>query len=133
MQRLNDQIDWYDRKSLQSQKMYKRLKIATIIAAALIPFLAGVGVPAYVPSFLGVSIVIFEGLQQLFQYQQNWTSYRSTCEALKHEKHLYLGQAGDYATTPNPNVLLAERIEGLISTEHAKWISSREQKSIPKS
>jgi hypothetical protein len=29
--------------------------------------------------------------------------------------------------------LLAERLEGLVSQEHAKWVSSNENRSTPKS
>jgi uncharacterized protein DUF4231 len=76
---------------------------------------------------LGIFIVVLEGLQQLDQYHSNWISYRSTCEALKHEKFLYLAKAGMYATANDPHALLAERVESLVSQEHAKWASSQEQ------
>lgn len=72
-------------------------------------------------------IVVIEGVQQLNQFEANWISYRFTCEALKHEKYLYLAQAGPYGATEKPLALLAERIEGLVSQENAKWVSSREQ------
>jgi Protein of unknown function (DUF4231) len=75
----------------------------------------------------GALIVVLEGLQQLQQYQQNWTTYRPTCERLKHEKFLFLGRAGPYAAVSNPESLLAERVEGLVSQEHASWVSHREE------
>jgi DNA modification methylase len=59
------------------------------------------------------------------QYHANWISYRSS-EALKHEKYLYLGKAGPYAAAKDPHGLLAERIESLVSLEHAKWASGQE-------
>jgi Protein of unknown function (DUF4231) len=77
----------------------------------------------------GALIVALEGLQQLEQYQQNWTTYRSTCERLKHEKFLFLARAGPYAAVPNRESLLAERVEGLVSQEHAAWVSHREEAS----
>ena len=77
----------------------------------------------------GALIVVLEGLQQLQQYQQNWTTYRSTCERLKHEKFLFLARAGPYAAAPDPEPLLAERVEGLVSQEHAAWVSHREEAS----
>jgi len=64
---------------------------------------------------------VLEGLQQLQQYQQNWITYRATCERLKHEKFLFAAHAGPYATAPRPEALLAERVEGLVSQEHAAW------------
>jgi hypothetical protein len=124
---LQDQIDWYDRKSGSNQKAFKYLKICTILAAALIPLLAKINSMSSVTAGLGVLIVVLEGLQQLNQYHSNWIAYRSTCEALKHEKFLYLGKAAMYAAANDPHALLAERIESLVSQEHAKWASSQEQ------
>jgi hypothetical protein len=57
------------------------------------PLTAAVGAAAWVPGALGAVVVVVEGFQQLNQYQQLWTSYRSTAEALKHEKYLFLGRA----------------------------------------
>jgi hypothetical protein len=129
LDRLQEQIEWYDRRSGSSQEAFKRLKICTISAAAVIPFAARVGIEwmSWVTAGLGVLIVVLEGLQQLNQYQSNWIAYRSTCETLKHEKFLYLAKAGIYATAGDPHTLLAERIEASVSQEHAKWKSSREQ------
>ncbi len=127
MERLEDQIAWYDRKSIESQQWFKRLKIAGSVAAAFIPFAAVYGKLAFFTGALGVFIVVFEGLQGLNQYQQNWITYRSPCEELKHEKYLWLAKAGPYVNTDNADTLLAERVESLISREHAKWVSTREQ------
>lgn len=133
--RLEDQITWYDRKSMSCQRIFKRIKIVEIVAAALIPFVAALGSKEFpwspwLTGGLGVMVTVFEGLLQLGQYQQNWITYRSTCESLKHEKYLYLGKAGPYASAPDPHALLAERVESLVSQEHAKWASA--QQSQPK-
>ncbi len=126
VERLEDQITWYDRKSVVNQRWYKTLKAIEIMAAAVIPFAAGVGAPAVLIGGLGVIVVVLEGVQGLNQYQQNWSAYRSTCEALKHEKYLWLAKGGLYANAQSPDVALAERVESLISREHAKWVSARE-------
>jgi hypothetical protein len=63
----------------------------------------------------------------LNQFQASWIAYRSTCEALKHEKFLYLAQAGPYESNEKAIALLAERIEGLVSQEHAKWVSAQRE------
>lgn len=127
LERLEDQIGWYDRKSRQSQRRFKWLKAFEMAAAAAIPVLAAFDTPGYVPAILGSLVVVTEGLLQLNQYQQNWITYRSTCEALKHEKYLFLARADVYSGATQPLRLLAERIEGLISQEHARWVSSRRQ------
>jgi hypothetical protein len=123
---LQDQIEWYDRKSGSNQRAFKVLKVCTITAAAVIPILASYKL-SQVTAGLGVFIVIVEGLQQLNQYHANWIAYRSTCETLKHEKFLYLAKAGAYASASDPHALLAERIESFVSQEHAKWASTQDQ------
>ena len=129
IERLEDQLDWYDRKSLANQRAYKRIKVVEILAAATIPLLAAVGRPqiSMVTGGLGVLITVLEGMLHLNQYQQNWINYRSTCEALKHEKYTYLGKAAPYRNVPDPHALLTERIESLVSQEHAKWASTQQQ------
>lgn len=127
LQRLEDQIAWYDRKSSQGQQRFKWLKALEMAAAASIPVVAAFGVPVYVAGILGAVVVLTEGLLHVNQYHQNWITYRSTAEALKHEKYLFLARADVYGGSSRPLRLLAERIEGLISQEHARWISSRRQ------
>ena len=127
LERLEDQIAWYDRKSGECQRRFKWLKGAQLVAAAAIPVVATLGAHAAVPAALGALIVVLEGFQQLNQYQQNWSAYRSTCELLKHEKFLFLARAGPYGGTDNARAILADRIEGLISQEHAKWVSARDE------
>jgi Protein of unknown function (DUF4231) len=135
--RLEDQIDWYGKKSRRCQNIYKRVKIVEIIAAALIPFLSALNIPqgttkyghvaSWIIGGLGLLITILEGVLQLNQYQQNWLAYRSTCEALKHERFTYLAKAAPYKDAPDAHALLAERVESLISQEHAKWASVQQQ------
>ena len=121
LERLDDQISWYNGKSAINRRWHYRLKVATLISAGVIPVTAAVGSPSYVAGTLGVFVVIVEGLQQLFQFHQNWVNYRGTCESLKHEKFLFLALAGAYANADHPQRLLAERIEGLLSTENTNW------------
>lgn len=128
LERLEDQISWYDRKSEASQRRFKVLKAVQVLAAAAIPVVATLDAHAAVPAALGAAVVLIEGFLQLGQYQQNWIAYRSTCEALKHEKYLFLAGAGPYAGAVDARPLLADRIEGLISQEHAKWVSAREER-----
>ncbi|HEY6637762.1 MAG TPA: DUF4231 domain-containing protein [Solirubrobacterales bacterium] len=127
--RLQDQISWYDAKSRLNQRWFKALKICQIVVAAAIPVAAAASAPLAVIGGGGALIVVLEGLQQLEQYQQNWTTYRATCERLRHEQFLFLAGAGPYATAPNPEPLLAERVESLVSQEHAAWASHQEEAS----
>ena len=125
VERLEDQITWYDHKSTVHQRWYKTLKFIEIVSAALIPLSAGFGWSAYVTGVLGVLVVILVSVQSLNQLHHNWITYRSTCEELKHEKYLWLAKAGDYSKTEHPDKLLAERVESLVSREHTKWVTGR--------
>ncbi|HYJ22372.1 MAG TPA: DUF4231 domain-containing protein, partial [Solirubrobacterales bacterium] len=125
--RVRDQIAWYDRKSQFNQRRFKGFKICQIITAAAMPVAAAASAPVWLVGGGGAVIVVLEGLQQLQQYQQNWITFRATCERLKHEKFLHLAHAGPYREAPDPDALLAERVEGLVSQEHAAWVSQREE------
>jgi Protein of unknown function (DUF4231) len=125
--RLLDQIAWYDAKSRFNQRRFKALKVCQIVTAAAIPVAATTSAPDWLIGGAGALIVVLEGLQQLQQYQQNWTTYRATCERLKHEQFLYLAHAGPYVAARRPDAVLAERVESLVSQEHAAWVSARNE------
>src|SRR5215475_16157046 len=128
--RLEDQIGCYDRKSGENQRFYKWLKLLEIAVAAALPVVAAVHSPVWVTGGLAAVVVVLEGAQHLFQFQQHWITYRSTAEALKHERYLYLANAGPYAEG-DPHRQLAERLEGLVSQEHATWTASQKNPVTP--
>ena len=127
--RLEEQIDWYDRESSENQRWFKGLKIVQIVTAAAIPVAAAASAPLAVLGGGGALIVVLEGLQQLQQYQENWISYRSTCERLRAERFLFLSEAGPYAGAPVPDGLLAVRVEALVSQENSAWVAHREDEA----
>jgi Protein of unknown function (DUF4231) len=129
-ERLEEQIAWYDKGSARHKRWYMRLKVVQITVAAFIPVLATAWPhKAWIGGGMGAVIVVLEGLQQLFQHHANWTQYRSTCEALRHEKHLWMSASGPYAAHASPDALLAERIEGLVSQENSAWASTRSEQA----
>ena len=80
-QRLDDQINWYDKKSTESQRRYKWLRIIEIVVAATIPLLAGFSTDALpelkiAAGLAGIIVVVVSGLLALNQYQENWIEYR---------------------------------------------------------
>lgn len=125
--RLIDQRNWYDRKSQHCQRWYKRLKIAQVSLAVLVP--ASSLLPSdcakIVSSFCGVLIAVLEAIQQMNQYSTLWVTYRATAERLKHEQYLFLSVAGPYKGMMDGDrlVALAERVEEHVSTEHANWFN----------
>ncbi len=135
--RLEDQIGWYDNKSVHCQNWYKRLKFVQISLAVLIPVFSQLDpvCAKWVVSIAGVTIAILEGMQHLNQYSTLWFTYRATAERLKHEKYLFLSAAGPYKGQVDQErlVALAERVEEHVSTEHANWFNeTRRAVSIQK-
>ena len=122
--RLDDQIDWYDRKSIQNQKTYKMLQLILIVSAASIPFISGYvkDCPdlSYVLGGIGVLIAAITGIISLYKFQETWTAYRTTCESLQHEKYLYHTKTDPY-NGKNAFNLLVQRVEMLISKENTSW------------
>jgi Protein of unknown function (DUF4231) len=125
--RLEEQLGWYDGKSVAAQRAFKRVKLLQLAVGAVVPVLAALASDPLTAA-LGAVVVVAEGAQQLYQWQTNWVLYRATAEALKHEKYLFVAQAGPYVSGERDRVL-AERLEGLISQEHAKWTQAREDTS----
>lgn len=125
--RLEEQLFWYDSKSVGCQKWYKRLKIVQISLAVLIPLISHLdpAIAKWCTSIAGSLIAILEGVQHMNQYSTLWVTYRSTAERLKHEKYLFLSAAGPYKGLSDPErlVALAERVEEHVSTEHANWFN----------
>lgn len=123
--RLDDQINWYDQKSIWNQKWFKRLQVFQLIAAASIPIFVSYvtdssGWLRLVVAVLGASIAIVSGIIGLYKLQENWLEYRTTCESLRHEQFLYLTKTDPYnIETPFP--LLVNRVETLISKENTNW------------
>lgn len=125
--RLENQLQWYDGKSLQCQRWYKGLKFTQVMLAMLIPVMSLLppDLAKWATAVSGTVIALLEAAQQMNQYSTLWVTYRSTAERLKHEKFLFLSAAGPYRGLPEPERLiqLAERVEEHVSTEHANWFN----------
>ena len=65
LERLEDQIQWYDKQGNKNQNYYKGLKIITFIFTGLVPVLAAFSVASQVIGVFGFLALVCEGLQQL--------------------------------------------------------------------
>jgi hypothetical protein len=123
-QRLDDQIDWYGKKSAANQSAFKRLRLIEILTAATIPVLAGFSQGsrpiALATGVAGMIVTVLAGILALYRFQENWREYRSTAEALKQEKYRYLARAKPY-DNDQPFETLVERVEALLSSETTQW------------
>ena len=134
-ERLDDQIDWYNRKSGWNQRLHKRLRLLEVVAAASIPFLTGFiadfAFMTHVVAVVGVAIAVISGAFALFKFQENWIEYRTTAETLKHQKYLFLTQSSPYDGADAFHTLV-ETVEELISQENSKWTQYLKQQNAQK-
>ncbi|MCL6611028.1 MAG: DUF4231 domain-containing protein [Peptococcaceae bacterium] len=134
-ERLDNQIEWYDKKSTWNQYWFKRLKTLELLLSASIP--AAIGYVAEQPwlkiyiAMAGATIAIITGIHGLYNFQENWIQYRATCEMLKHEKYMFLAGSGIYTDTQDTFCLLVDRVENIISHENINW--TQIQRCYPKS
>jgi hypothetical protein len=129
LQRVDDQIRWYGDASERNKRWHFGLKLVGLGAAAALPVLSVMPAASTVIAGLGALILVLEGVQQLFQYQQSWMSFRSTAEDLKHEKYLFIASGGPYQTAKRPVGLLAERAEARIARESQRWVQIQSEVS----
>lgn len=124
--RVDNQIDWYDKKSQKAQKWYKRLQVIEILLATSIPLLSGYTAShemiAFIIGLFGAVIAIIESITKLNKYHENWIQYRTTCEMLRFQKHLFLTGSSPY-NKENETVenVFVRNIENIISSENNQW------------
>ena len=136
-QRLDDQINWYDKKSANNKLRFRACQLIVIITSASIPII-NLGIPLTNPvthldanqalgitAILGGIITIVTALSQMDAYFETWVLYRTTAEALKRERFLYVNSAADYSDLPEPAKfkLMVERIEAMLSAENSKFLA----------
>lgn len=136
--RVDDQIQWYSKKSRQAQKMYKIFQLIEIILAATIPVLSAYSTRhqcvALIVGILGAAIAVIQSITKLNSYHENWIQYRTTCELLKYHKFLYLTQTSPYNTSEETiENLFIRNVEDIISSENSQWkLHASEDDAAPK-
>lgn len=125
-ERLDDQIEWYSKKSSRNKFWHYTFKILEIIITSAISIgtlYINFGYFKIAVSILGVLLIAIYNAHTFFKFQENWIEYRKTSEILKHEKYMFLACSGIYNTQDNdiPFKILVERCETIISHENINW------------
>ena len=132
-ERLNPQIEYYDKRSSRFKRWYFGLSILNIIVLALIPVIS-LGADSFpavrvTVALLGAGAAIITSSLNLLKFKENWLEYRYTCEALKAEREKHEYQAGDYKGLKfdDADALLVERCEAIMTAEHSTWSTRMKQ------
>jgi hypothetical protein len=126
--RLDGQYEYYSKAAGKAKKQYQTIKVVEIVLAAMVPFLSAMMTPSssdymkIIVGVLGVGITILSGTLLLYKFSETWVNYRSTAQALKSEKFLFLTRTGAYKGR-NATALFIEKIELILGEESQKWQS----------
>lgn len=129
--RLEDQINWYNKKSVSNQQWYKFFQITKIVLAVSIPVLTLIitseSILKITLSIIGALIAIIESVSRLNSYKDLWVKYRLVSEALNREKLLFDSKVPPYDKKDALNVLVM-RCEKLMASENQTWLELQNQK-----
>lgn len=132
--RLDDQINWYDKKSATQKKWYYRSKAFTLVCTASIPVVSVAfrhnSFTVIITALIAAAATVTEGILTLTKWHEKWIAYRSNAEALKHEKYSYLTSSGVYTSLNDIDKFhnLVNRTENIISNENTNWASLGKKK-----
>jgi len=126
--RVDDQINWYSKRSGQLKKRYRRLKGLTIVVGGLIPVCIALSdrfgdLFKYLAGIFGALISIFEGISGMLKDKETYLAYRAASEALLREKMQYQSASGRYAEAANRFIVFVEACENIMAGENAQWVS----------
>jgi hypothetical protein len=144
IERVENQIGYHDRKAIESHRRFRRLALVSIGATSLTPLLLVLDViflpppldrPLHVvfrilPIAVAVVAAIATVSLSAFKHKELWITHRTTCEALRHEVHLFRFNAGPYARTTEPRALFVERAETIMEAEGKGWRGITEGKGV---
>lgn len=124
--RLDNQIDWFDKKSSANQKKYKRLKKAETFLTLSLPVVGlspfwDYSYTKFFLVFIGAVSAYLGCWSHIETYYELWYKYRTTCELLIREKNLYQTHTGIYENSPNQFHLLVSHVENILSTVDNQW------------
>jgi Protein of unknown function (DUF4231) len=118
---------WYDRIATSTRLSYQVLKVGVLILGAAVTVLAAIRAPSVLTAGLAAGVVVLEGIQQVFQLQSNWITYRSSAETLRQHAFLYVAKAYPYADAQTRRDRLAEVMRDITAKESTSWIGTMRQ------
>ena len=120
VERLEKQQAWYSNKSSDFKKWCNILGVIQIIILGVVPVANLLNVPRlWISVVTGIAAILL-GLSNHFKLREQWLSYRTVSESLKHHKYLYLTHTFPYEEHDRFHTLVVN-VEQIISTENSNW------------
>ena len=136
--RIEDQIRYYEEKSIRNKRAYYAISVVSIIANALIPILS---IFLKTPdTALKVAITclssftaILSSCLLIFNCKNLWTKYRYNANMLTSLLHQYCARTGLFAGLEDERAfgLLAQRSEEYLEGESEEWKDLFSRTSVP--
>lgn len=125
--RLEDQREWYSKKSGINKNYHHWFKMLTIVFSISITVILGLenylsisNISAPIASVLGALVAILTSISGLMKFEEKWINYRGCSEQLERERYLF--EAGIAPYDKNEALkLLVFNVENIISRENAEW------------
>jgi len=132
--RLDDQIEYFDKSAIKNQQKYKSLKSLSIICNILTTMTIAVTftVPDNYKVYLGLlALVLSTTVLATYQWEEfhnfgaKWEKFRLVAEQLRSEKYLYLNNAGKYSNEDfeNNRLILVNTVEEIIKGTDISYFS----------
>lgn len=117
--RVNDQIEWHDKKSTINKRHYYAFSATGIVLSIVVPVLIEIGSCKIIAIVLSLACACTISLNSFFKFGSKWRLYRGVANALIKEKMKYETKSGIYA---NSSILqLVDNVEELLSVSNEKW------------
>ncbi|WP_345712363.1 DUF4231 domain-containing protein [Kineococcus glutinatus] len=113
---------WYSRAARRNRVAYQVFKVAALVVGAVVPVLAATGARPWLTATVAAAVVACEALQQLFQFHENWISYRTAAEQLRQEGFGYAAHVAPYDDPATRDARLAQVMRETTSGEGARWV-----------
>ena len=134
--RLQEQIDWYDKNAILYKKYHNNINSISIIVSSCGSLITILGLVfecaepwlTILGSLASVTVASALAIDKLKNYGNLFLNYRKTCETLKREKILFQTKSGEYQNNENAFNLLVERCESIMATENGTWVQLNEKK-----
>jgi len=117
-QRVNDQIEWNDRKSKINKRCYYLFASISVVGSIIVSIL--IKQFPLLTAYLSIIVAIVTVLNNVYEFQNKWKLYRNTAERLIRERSLFYNEVDIYKGKPKD--IYTKNIEQIISESNEIWV-----------